>query len=139
MQLRQNDDFGSGGFGASRGGRPHLGADYIVSEGETIYAPFDMEVKRVSYPYEGDLSLKGIALYTKVDGVHYDGRIFYFTPDANIIGRTITKGTRIGVAQTLQKKYPGITDHIHVQLRTTKEVPDSINYNGWYYINPENV
>lgn len=137
--IRGNDDFGSGHFGASRGNRPHLGIDYVTTEGEPIYAPFDMEVTRVSLPYFDTSDYKGIAFSTQIAGVNYDGRWWYFVPNSDIIGHSVSKGQLLGYAQSLQGRYQGITDHTHLQLRSTTELQDSIYYNGWYYVNPEYV
>lgn len=139
--IRQNDDFGAGYFGASRGSRPHLGVDYIVNEGEVVYAPCNMDTFNVSYPYAFDVSdsyvLKGARFSTKINGVNFDGRLWYFTPDSNLFGTDVKQGQRIGVAQTLNHRYEGITDHLHFQLRTQQSIPDAILYNGWNYVNPD--
>jgi murein DD-endopeptidase MepM/ murein hydrolase activator NlpD len=140
--IRQNDAWGDGYFGASRGNRPHLGVDYVVNEGEVVYAPCDMDSFNVSYPYSFDANdnyiLTGARFNTKINGVNFDGRMWYFTPYSHLFGRDISKGTPIGVAQTLQHRYAGITDHLHFQLRTETETSDSINYKGWYYVDPDN-
>jgi hypothetical protein len=140
--IRQSDAWGDGYFGASRGNRPHLGVDYVVNEGEVVYAPCDMDSFNVSYPYSFDANdnyiLTGARFNTKINGVNFDGRMWYFTPYSHLFGRDIPKGTPIGVAQTLQHRYAGITDHLHFQLRTETETSDSINYKGWYYVDPDN-
>ena len=141
---RNTDDWGSGSFGASRDGgtRPHLGTDYTVTEGEVVYAPFDMEIYSGSYPYAGNLSFKGVKFNTKINGVDYNGRIWYFVPYTGIVGSMVSKGDPVGVAQSLQSKYPGITDHIHVHLSTAVDVSNQFNtmlYEGRYYINPSDV
>jgi hypothetical protein len=134
--IRNSDVWGSGSFGASRGNRPHLGIDITTIEGEPIYAPFPMEVTRVSYPYSDTTGLTGVAFRTEIGGVDYDGRWWYFVPDSAIIGNSVNKGQFLGVAQSLQSRYPNITDHTHLQLRTTTELPGAIELNGWYYVNP---
>lgn len=140
--IRQSDAWGDGYFGASRGDRPHLGVDYIVNEGETVYAPCDMDSFNVSWPYvwkPGDTyTLTGCAFTTEINGINFDGRLWYFTPDSSLFGRDIPKGYPIGTAQTLQHRYPGITDHLHFQLRTETDIVDSIDYKGWYYVDPYN-
>lgn len=140
--VRKNDAWGDGYFGASRGDRPHLGVDYVVNEGEVIYAPCDMDSFNLSYPYSFGTNdtyiLTGARFNTKIDGINFDGRLWYFTPDSSLFGRDIPKGYPIGTAQTLQHRYPGITDHLHFQLRTETETSDAIKYDGWYYVDPEN-
>jgi hypothetical protein len=137
--IRGKDVHGSGHFGASRGNRPHLGIDIITQDGAGIYAPFEMYVDRKSNPYFDDTHLTGIKFTTALDNITYDGRMWYFSPDSNIVGRFVDKGEFIGIAQDLVKKYDGITNHIHFQLRTRDSVPqeiEQIDYNGWTYINP---
>ena len=141
---RSNDAWGSGAFGASRDGgtRPHLGTDFVINEGDTVYAPFEMEVYSISYPYKLNTSFKGIKFRTEINGVDYDGRIWYVVPNPGVIGSSLSKGDAIGVAQSLQSKYPGITDHVHVHLSTTVDVSNQFNtmlYQGRYYINPNDV
>lgn len=140
--IRQSDAWGDGYFGASRGDRPHLGVDYVVNEGEVVYAPCDMDSFNLSYPYSFGTNdtyiLKGARFTTKINGVNFDGRLWYFTPYSHLFGRDILKGTPIGVAQTLQHRYAGITDHLHFQLRTETDLVDSIDYKGWYYVDPYN-
>lgn len=143
--IRQSDDWGAGFFGASRGSRPHLGVDYVVSEGEVVYSPTDMKITRISYPYatlkEGQSDrLTGIAFSSKIAGVNYDGRIWYFVPDSALIGTDVVKGQRIGLAQSLEDRYDErMTNHIHVQYRTTTPIEEAIYYNGWYYVSPEDL
>jgi len=136
MSIRGNDKWGSGAFGASRGSRPHLGVDLVVEPGEYVYAPFDMKIERVSYPYSNSHYM-GLAFSTNNSGHLYDGRIWYFNPLPSVIGTNVVKGEVIGVAQDLTNKYPGITNHVHLQLQGSNlNGHDYIVYKNKIYLDP---
>lgn len=138
--LRGADAWGNGYFGASRGNRPHLGADYVIEEGETVFAPFEMFIDRVSRPYIDDKNLTGIKFTSTINDITYDGRMWYFVPNTSNIGVFVSKGQALGIGQNLKDRYDSITNHVHLQLRTREDVPSSIEqikYNGWTYVNPE--
>lgn len=129
------DKFGAGYLGAPRGSRPHLGVDYITQPGQPVYAPCDMYVERLSYPYVGDTSLRGIAFNAQINGVNGSGRMWYFEPDSSVIGNEVAEGQLLGYASSLQEKYPGITNHVHLQFATSEKIPglNHIVYNGKFY------
>lgn len=104
---------GDGNYGTSRGFRRHNGIDYLCKPGQDIWAPFDMIIKRISYP-KSNSSLSGIA-WQKGKST---GRIFYFEPDLNLIGNAVREGDVIGIAQSVSKYYdlPNMFDHIHFQV-----------------------
>jgi hypothetical protein len=130
-QRRGNDTWGGGDLGDSRGDRPHLGVDYVVLPGEPITAPFDFQITGPSFPYADTLSLTGVQGKTP-EG--YDVRIWYLVPNPLLFGANVMKGDVIGLAQSLQKRYPGITDHIHVQVSTPKSIPGGLVWNGRTYL-----
>lgn len=140
MLLRKNDKWGSGVFGASRGERPHLGVDIAIRPNAPVFAPVDMEIYDISYPYTDTRALTGYK-FTYHDGANsFDGRMWYVNFDSALLGKTIRKGEFVGYAQDLDMRYPGIDNHIHFQLRQIKGVTgvDSIEYNGSNYANPLN-
>lgn len=119
MILRM-DSQGSGKFGASRGGgsRKHNGTDFLVKEGDSIFAPFDAIVTRQAYPYDNDRFYTGLHLKT-LDGKTLM-KIFYMKPLSAIIGKEVKKGDVIGKAQDISKKYsPKMKPHIHVEIWDT--------------------
>ena len=107
------DSEGSGHYGSSRGLRRHNGEDYECRKGQSIKAPFDMIITRLSYP-NSDHVMMGIA-WQKGKST---GRIFYFEPDMNLIGNPVRKGDIIGIAQSVSEYYklPNMKDHIHFQV-----------------------
>lgn len=133
LPRRLSDIFGDGHLGASRGNRPHLGVDFVTVPGTPIYAPFDFKSDGISFPYVGNLVLTGYK-GKSVEGYHI--RLWYITPLPSLLVGSVdvSKGDLIGYAQSLQDKYPGITNHIHVQVWSNTYVPNSFEYQGKYYI-----
>ena len=103
------DIFGSGDFGAPRGDRVHTGTDFRC----VVVAPVAGEVTKIGYPYSDDLSYRYVQI-TDSDG--YDVRCFYVDPSVQV-GDRVVVGTEIGTMQSLQGRYPGIIDHVHVEVR----------------------
>jgi len=108
------DPEGSGHLGASRGNRRHAGEDWLCVEGQDIVAPFTMIITRKAYP-NSDLVMKGIAWIAG----RTSGRMFYFIPTPILIGRKVTEGQVIGIAQSVSEYYnlPKMKDHIHFEVR----------------------
>lgn len=109
------DGFGSGAFGASRdgGARHHAGVDYVAEGGQPVVAPISGFVTKIGYPYGDDTRLRYVEI--KNPALNLEARVFYIDPKVSV-GETIRLGTPIGVAQTLQRRYGGITDHVHLEL-----------------------
>jgi peptidoglycan hydrolase-like protein with peptidoglycan-binding domain len=112
--VRGHDNFGSGAYGASRGNRVHDGTDWITLPPQAVNAPMSGRVSTISYPYRDTQALLGV----QIDGS--DGAlcwVWYVQPGAHIVGTLVRAGqTAIGTAQSLQERYPGITDHVHVRV-----------------------
>lgn len=113
---RQADAYGAGRFHAARDGgeREHEGVDYVATPGQTVVAPISGYVARVGYAYPDDTSLR----YVEIDNpaLHVTARVLYVDPKV-AVGDTVAVGRPIGVAHTLQHRYPlGITDHIHLEI-----------------------
>jgi len=139
-RIRKSDNWGSGYFGAPRGNRPHLGIDLIYSPDEEIRAPFDLTINRVSYPYASS-PYSGIAFTTSSGDTNYDGRLWYMLPDFGSIGKSFKRGQIIGVAQQINEKYPGMINHVHLQLEKLNEQPteEDITYNSKVFTNPDRL
>jgi len=112
---RGHDAFGDGCFHASRDGgtRPHEGVDYDSRAGQTVTAPISGFVSKIGYAYPGDARFK----YVEIDNpaLHIEARVFYVDPAVEV-GNSVALGTPIGTAHSLQARYGGITDHIHLEL-----------------------
>lgn len=118
--VREHDDFGFGHFGASRdgGSRHHEGVDYVGKAGQDIGAPIAGQVTRMGYAYGTDSSLKYVEITN--EALNYKARVFYVSASV-AIGDHVDLGEKIGVLKTLQDKYPGITDHVHLELSEAGE------------------
>ena len=114
FEVRAHDDFGFGHFGASRdgGAREHEGVDYVGFAGQDVVAPIAGEVTRMGYAYS-DGAHKYVEITNAATG--YTARVFYV--DAAVaIGENVALGQKIGSLKSLQARYPGITDHVHLEM-----------------------
>lgn len=115
--VRQPDQWGDGRFGASRdeGTRRHKGVDYIATPGQAVVYPTNCAtLTRISNPYSDDNRFSGAG----VSNPRVELYLWYFAPDAALVGKPAHLGQPIGTAQDLNLRYPGITPHIHVQIIT---------------------
>ncbi|XP_030631943.1 leukocyte cell-derived chemotaxin-2 [Chanos chanos] len=111
--------YGCGNYGASRSGgkRKHVGLDIICADGATVYAPFDVTLNGKAVPYSiTDKKDKRIPIN---DGINLRGeglcfKLFYVKPDS--YRGTVKKGQKIGKLLPIQRVYPGMTSHVHVQM-----------------------
>lgn len=112
---RGHDDFGDGFFGARRdgGSRDHEGVDYIATAGQAVHAPLSGYVTKIGYAYAGDTELKFVEITNPA--LNYAARAFYVTPDVEV-GQAVRLGQPIGKVESLQGHYPGITDHVHLEI-----------------------
>jgi murein DD-endopeptidase MepM/ murein hydrolase activator NlpD len=112
---RGHDDFGDGEFGARRDGgtRAHEGVDYVAKAGQDVRAPMSGYVTKIGYAYAGDTELKFVEITNPA--LDYAARAFYVTPDVEV-GQSVRLGQPIGTVESLQGHYPGITDHVHLEI-----------------------
>uniref|UniRef100_A0A8B9JWL8 Peptidase M23 domain-containing protein n=1 Tax=Astyanax mexicanus TaxID=7994 RepID=A0A8B9JWL8_ASTMX len=108
---RSCDRFGCGHYGAKRVNGKHRGLDITCSDWAKVYAPFDLILRGRSRPY-GNKNIIN-------DGVTIRGqdlcvRLFYIRPVR--FSGWVRKGQRLGIMLPMQKIYPGITSHIHLQM-----------------------
>lgn len=115
QEPREHDGYGSGEFGASRdgGGRRHAGVDYVSEGGQDVRAPISGYVSKIGYVYSDDRNLRFIEITNPA--LRYVARVMYV--DAAVVeGQAVRLGQTIGSAHSLQSKYPGITDHVHLEV-----------------------
>jgi murein DD-endopeptidase MepM/ murein hydrolase activator NlpD len=112
---RGHDAFGDGQFGARRDGgvREHEGVDYVAKAGQDVAAPISGYVTKIGYAYGGDTSLTFVEISNPALG--YVARAFYVNPGVEV-GQTVRLGEVIGTDQNLQSHYPGITNHVHLEV-----------------------
>ena len=113
-QVRTTDKYGSGEFGAPRGDHTHRGVDIAAAPGSIVLSPVMGEVTKHGYPYGDDLSFRYIEV---TDAKGYRVRLFYIEPMVPVGGK-VGIGLQVGKVQSLQPRYPGITDHVHVEVKT---------------------
>lgn len=114
-EARGEDDFGSGQFGASRdaGARQHQGVDYIDAAGQSVVAPISGFVTKLGFAYDDDQQLTFVEITNPALG--YTARTFYVTASVEM-GQAVRLGQPIGEAQSLQARYAGITNHVHLEI-----------------------
>lgn len=112
---RGHDQFGDGYFHASRSGgaRQHEGVDYDSQAGQTVTAPISGYVARVGFAYPGDERFRYVEIENPA--LHLQARVFYVDPQVQV-GETVQLGHPIGTAHSLQGRYAGITNHIHLEI-----------------------
>jgi len=109
-----------GGWGAARTskGRPrkHEGIDILTVVGQPIVAPVRAYFLRVADPYidKRDKKLLGAVL---VAGDNTKLKFLYIDPLEGKVGKTLEEGEVFGYAQSLQHLYPGIQEHLHLEVR----------------------
>ena len=111
---RGHDDFGDGQFGASRDGgtRQHEGVDYAAVADQPVAAPLSGYVTKIGYAYAGS-TLQFVEITNPALG--YAARAFYVRPEVEL-GQTVRLGQPIGRVESLQQRYPGIVDHVHLEI-----------------------
>jgi murein DD-endopeptidase MepM/ murein hydrolase activator NlpD len=123
--IRTTDAFGSGGFGAVRdaGKRHHQGVDYVAAPGAPVHAPISGRISHLGFAYGGDKTYRYVEIANPNTGMV--ARVLYI--DAAVVdGDEVVAGDVIGAAQDLGARYPGITNHVHVELRdATRTVVDA--------------
>lgn len=122
--VRGSDRWGDGHFGAQRGSRRHNGVDIVALPGDDVLSPMEALVVRLAYPYDDDFILSGVLLQGLGAYAGLEAKLFYLLPDPALLGHSVAAGQRIGAAQSLQHRYPGITDHIHLEVRRAGEPID---------------
>lgn len=112
---RDHDGFGDGDYGASRDGgvRRHEGVDYSARAGQTAVAPISGYVTKIGYAYADDREFRFVEITNPALGV--EARVFYLNPGV-VEGQAVRLGAPIGRVESLQGRYPGITDHVHLEI-----------------------
>jgi murein DD-endopeptidase MepM/ murein hydrolase activator NlpD len=120
-RIRGSDPQGSGAYGASRrnnqGAYSHEGVDIVYQPGETVTAPISGTVGKIGFPYDPQDPKKGSYRYVPITNA--DGstvKLFYIDPTVKE-GDSVTAGqTPLGISQDLAPAFPGITNHVHVEV-----------------------
>ena len=116
---RQTDAYGEGCFHAARdgGARQHEGVDYISTAGQAVEAPISGYVTKIGFAYADNSRLRYVEIENPA--LHLTARLFYVDPDV-AVGDTVAVGHPIGEAESLQRRYRGITNHVHLEIANGK-------------------
>ena len=118
LLTRKTDSYGSGAYLAARTTgavqRQHLGLDLVCDPGAAIVAPCDGMITRIGFAYPGDLRYESIHI-RPFDAPEVDVKLLYVACDFQQ-GDQVTRGEKIGRSQDLGAKYPGITQHCHIEI-----------------------
>ena len=126
LPVRGTDNYGSGAYLASRGNRQHKGIDlacYPNTRISLLLIGIDSvgKVTKIGMPYEDNPRTEykeSLYKYVQVTTPsNIDIRIFYITPILEV-GQFITADDVLGISQNLQPVYPGITHHIHIEVKS---------------------
>ena len=115
-QVRREDAYGYGHFGASRDGgtRDHKGVDYMADAGQPVKAPISGYVTKIGTAYSSSPELKFIEI--RNPALRYEARVFYVDPQVRV-GESVHLGDVIATMHTLKDKDgDGMTDHVHLEL-----------------------
>lgn len=123
--IRGIDKWGSGAFLASRGGRPHWGADVALAPGFLFPMPCHGIVSRIARPYADDPLYGGYLIRADWGATV---RAFYVEAAREVAGKYLLAGAPLGAVQSLQGRYPGIIDHVHVEVRPPNGWPFPISW-----------
>jgi len=112
---RGHDAFGDGFFHASRDGghRAHEGVDYDAAPGQPVLAPISGYVSKIGFAYPGDTRLRYVEIENPA--LRITARALYVDPTVRE-GDSVQLGQSIGTALSLQRRYPGITNHVHLEI-----------------------
>jgi len=118
---RRIDPWGSGQYGAGRGHRTHHGLDIVAKPGEAIRSPIDGDVVREAHPYANEPRFSGVVIRGSGDWDGYEVKLFYVH---GLFSGAAKSGQILGHAQDLTRRYPGITNHVHLEVRQRgRELP----------------
>ena len=115
LPVRSCDGYGCGAFGAQRdaGERRHEGVDFDARAGQAIRAPISGFVSKIGMAYADNDFLKFVEITNPA--LRYVTRVFYVDPSV-VEGQAVRLGQAVGKAHSLQSRYPGITNHVHLEL-----------------------
>lgn len=122
LPVRKFDEHGCGHYGANRGSRTHEGVDIICPRWKEVSCGIYGEVTKLGYTYADDPSFRYVQITAAINRKHYHFRFFYVSPVLKV-GERVDPDSVIGTIQSLQDRYPGITDHCHFEIHDVNENP----------------
>jgi hypothetical protein len=79
-----------------------------------VFSPIDGQVLREAIPYRNDPSFRGVVIQGIGEWLGYEVKLFYVQ---GIVSGPVRAGQAVGTAQDLGGRYPGITNHVHLEVR----------------------
>jgi murein DD-endopeptidase MepM/ murein hydrolase activator NlpD len=116
ITLRGTDCHGSGAYLASRGTRKHNGVDIVMHANESVVAYEAGEVTYLGWPYNPSDDKKGKYRLVEITSNGYRLRYFYVGLLVEV-DDDIERGQTLGWSQDLDSVYPGITQHVHCEIK----------------------
>ena len=111
--VRGTDSKGSGEYLAPRGKRKHRGIDLACYPKSGIFPNVSGEVTKLGYTYSDDLSFRYVQV---TDLSAREHRYFYVEPCVDV-GDWVDPTVMLGLSQKLGDRFPGITEHIHYEVK----------------------
>ena len=112
LRKRVSDAWGAGHYGAPRGDRKHNGQDYLIDPDCQVLSPVDGMITKLGLPYPNS-EYRYVEVTTEAG---YRHRVFYIWPVLDK-GKRVKEGQVIGISQDIGKKYPGMPNHIHYEVK----------------------
>ncbi|XP_004586483.2 leukocyte cell-derived chemotaxin-2 [Ochotona princeps] len=109
-EIRTCDSYGCGQYSAQSHQRPHHGVDILCPDGSAVHAPFTGMIMGQEKPYK---TKNAINNGVRISGQGFCIKMFYIKPIK--YKGPIKKGAKLGTLLPLQKVYPGIQSHIHIE------------------------
>ncbi|XP_041502813.1 leukocyte cell-derived chemotaxin-2-like [Microtus oregoni] len=109
-EIRTCDSYGCGQYSAQRTNRHHPGVDVLCSDGSVVYAPFTGMIVGQEKPYRNKNAINN---GLRLSGRGFCVKIFYIKPIK--YKGSVKKGEKLGTLLPLQKVYPGIQSHVHIE------------------------
>lgn len=120
LNKRTPDKYGEGHFKASRGSRDHNGVDYNCPPKSKVLSLCSGIVSKIGYTYSDDLSFRYVEI---ASNSNHKVRILYVDPWVKV-GDTVDQSTVLGLSQKLGVRYPGIGEHVHLEIREKGKIID---------------
>jgi peptidoglycan LD-endopeptidase LytH len=79
-----------------------------------VLAPLSGKITRIGFAYSGREDLQYVEIVNPLTNV--SARVLYVSPTVSA-GDVVSAGDALGTAQDLTNRYPGITNHVHVEMR----------------------
>ena len=128
LPKRKTDDWGSGAYGASRGGRTHRGIDYICYPNTQIKSTVTGTFTKYGICYSDNPFFRYVEIQ---DDRGYKHRFFYVRTHLPL-GAAINASDYIGFAQNIAGRYSRpdkiMLNHIHYEIKYKGEYFDPETY-----------